>query len=561
VAVSGGVDSSALAFLLQRHFAEENAARNKQAKSAEIGVFIVDHKTRPESTKEAEGTADRLRSILGFTPKIITLQWPEGVEPSRLRNFESQARRLRYRALGKACRQYKISHLLLGHHADDVAETVLTRLSDGHARGLYGISNAAQIPECEGIHEVYESGSVGANRPSQNSPYLIEDGGVSIARPLLSFPKSRLIQTCHEAGIVWAEDKTNHDPTFTQRNAARALLQSSKLPAALRTDALLKLSNTFHRLSLQEFRHVQRLMNACQVKRFDIRSGMLHIKFPRFDEVITETDGPSMDLTSKHRIAMSFARQVLDMVSSHETIQLKKLAVLPGLFFPGEFSFPHPKQSKYTFGGVLIAKSASWNRKTSRDPAYRELKSMEWLLCRQPYESNKNKLPISLFAGANAVTNLPCDEATAEKFLSPYGTPDILTHGFSLWDGRFWIHVTHEQSYPLLVVPLTPPSRDKLIRKFARTPFATKFTESHRECTIDTARFTIPVIVTPPGAEIARGTVVAAPTLGLIRPGWETKVRWDIRYKKIPFDNLTKNEKKPYLRYHAAPLAMNVEES
>ena len=55
LAVSGGVDSMALAFLYAR-------ARDANSLLPKAHGFVVDHKARPESTEEAHWVADQLRS-------------------------------------------------------------------------------------------------------------------------------------------------------------------------------------------------------------------------------------------------------------------------------------------------------------------------------------------------------------------------------------------------------------------------------------------------------------------------------------------------------------------
>jgi tRNA(Ile)-lysidine synthase len=47
--------------------------------------------------------------------------------------------------------------------------------------------------------------------------------GVTLARPLLTIPKSRLVATLHKAKIAYADDPTNRDTAFT-RPRLRALL-------------------------------------------------------------------------------------------------------------------------------------------------------------------------------------------------------------------------------------------------------------------------------------------------------------------------------------------------
>lgn len=81
--------------------------------------------------------------------------------PSRLTNFESLARKHRYQALGRACKNYNIGALLLAHHEDDQMETMIMRLASGHrGRLLRTTKSGVGIPECEGMYGLHQSGKV-----------------------------------------------------------------------------------------------------------------------------------------------------------------------------------------------------------------------------------------------------------------------------------------------------------------------------------------------------------------------------------------------------------------
>lgn len=96
---------------------------------------------------------------IGMTSRILTLPWKDITgNPSQLPNFESLARKYRFQAIGKYCQKSDISSILLGHHADDQAETVLMRLAKGaRGVGLLGIKPSSPIPECEGIYGVHST--------------------------------------------------------------------------------------------------------------------------------------------------------------------------------------------------------------------------------------------------------------------------------------------------------------------------------------------------------------------------------------------------------------------
>ena len=170
VAVSGGSDSMALALLADGWV---------RALTGRLLAFIVDHGLRPDSAAEA----DRVRGWLearGIAAAVLR------GEASRRGSLQERARRLRHRLLSEACFSHDISHLLLAHHREDQAETVLMRMVRGSGlRGLAGIAPAALAP-----------GSTGR---------------VRLLRPLLSVPKARLRATLQAAGQEWVEDPSNAD--------------------------------------------------------------------------------------------------------------------------------------------------------------------------------------------------------------------------------------------------------------------------------------------------------------------------------------------------------------
>lgn len=184
------------------------------------------------------------------------------MEPCKLTDFESQARRLRYQALGKACAKERIGSLLLGHHCDDNAETVLFRVYTKRLKSaLKGMARSGRIPECEGIPGVDDSIVL------RDGKTWVAEQGVTIYRPLLAFPKSRLRATSRALKLDRVEDPTNRDPTLTARNAIRYLLQGNQLPQALQTSRLLKLMAATRALATE--RHASAL-NAFRSLHLDV---------------------------------------------------------------------------------------------------------------------------------------------------------------------------------------------------------------------------------------------------------------------------------------------------
>jgi len=186
LAISGGVDSMALATLC-------NQVRSFRLPP--VTAFIVDHRLRPGSAHEAQSVGNVLLS-LGIQYKILTADWKGIADPSQISNLESAARRMRFQALGRACADVGIDTLLLAHHADDQAETVLSRIHAGYlGSGLIGIQPKMPIGECHGMYKVSKSGTSRRLGTGKFTSLLVESGGVVIHRPLLDFTKSELIAT------------------------------------------------------------------------------------------------------------------------------------------------------------------------------------------------------------------------------------------------------------------------------------------------------------------------------------------------------------------------------
>ncbi len=116
VACSGGADSLALAL----------AVREVAAGRSVVGA-TVDHGLQPGSADRARGTADLLHRLGCADTRVLTVTVRgEG-------GLEAAARRARYVALAALARSLGPAEVpvLLGHTADDQAETVLLGLGRG----------------------------------------------------------------------------------------------------------------------------------------------------------------------------------------------------------------------------------------------------------------------------------------------------------------------------------------------------------------------------------------------------------------------------------------------
>src|SRR5271169_1673933 len=181
LAVSGGPDSIALMWLMARW-------RRSLARGPRLVAITVDHGLRSEAAREARDVKHLARTL---DVEHRTMRW-SGTKAKT--GLPAAARSARYQLLARAARACGATHVLTAHTRDDQAETLLMRLLRGS--GIAGLSAMARQSERE---------------------------GVLLARPLLDIPKSRLIATLNKAKIAFADDPTNHDPTFT-RPRLRALL-------------------------------------------------------------------------------------------------------------------------------------------------------------------------------------------------------------------------------------------------------------------------------------------------------------------------------------------------
>ncbi|KAI9143019.1 PP-loop family-domain-containing protein [Paraphysoderma sedebokerense] len=192
VAVSGGADSLALCVLLQKYFG-----------SNRIEAYTVDHKLRPESTQEARLVTEKLKG-LGINSKILTIDWtstPTSQRPTSAQ-LETLAREERFKLLSDACQKDRIRSLFLGHHLNDQIETSVFRLT--RASGIEGLGGMKIVSEV----------------PVKKDPWSTE---MELIRPLLGFPKDRLLDTCKHHDIDWIEDPSNSEHKH-QRNQIRSIL-------------------------------------------------------------------------------------------------------------------------------------------------------------------------------------------------------------------------------------------------------------------------------------------------------------------------------------------------
>lgn len=251
VALSGGVDSMALTFLL-RGFC--------RLKKIELIALTVDHKMRDISDKEADQVAEICAQNQIFH-QILEID-AENLPRS---NVESVLRSLRYEALHQFCVAHKIEFLFLGHQLDDIAENFLIRLFRGS--GLDGLSPIAEISNYKNLN---------------------------LVRPLLSVAKDDLREFLQQQNISWFEDETNEDEKFL-RNKIRNFLSSFEDKNLIQNrirNAALEISE------MRDFFDETMILEAKNVIKFD-KNGYFLLKIDKIKHFFSKNDTKNRQIISK----------------------------------------------------------------------------------------------------------------------------------------------------------------------------------------------------------------------------------------------------------------------
>tara|TARA_Y100000996_G_scaffold412780_1_gene399635 strand:+ start:707 stop:1732 length:1026 start_codon:yes stop_codon:yes gene_type:complete len=170
VAVSGGPDSLALAFLTKIYSIKYRL---------NCKYFIIDHKLRKESTLEARTVQKKLKD---FNIKLEILTW-KGKKP--IRNIQAIARKKRYELLFSKCKSLKIKNLILGHHLDDMYENFFIRMIRGSGlKGLVSFEKKAEV------------------------------NNVNLIRPLIKFNKEDLVFISKYVFNFFIKDPSNENLEF-----------------------------------------------------------------------------------------------------------------------------------------------------------------------------------------------------------------------------------------------------------------------------------------------------------------------------------------------------------
>ena len=476
---------------------------------------------------------------------ILTLKW-QHPEPAKLSNFEEQARDLRYRALAHACADHKSDVLMTAHHLDDQAEGILMGLKDRET-GLFirSIKKRAPIPESSGIYGVDFSGvlarrevkwratarneNANAKMKFWHSPdwtQVVEYGKVALIRPFLSLEKTTMIDICRSAVISWEDDATNTDVTVTPRNAIRNLLQENRLPLALRNGSLYgvnKRKQKRHDLACSIFRFAE---HCCEIITFDIRSGMLKVRFVQefFTTMASHLNSDMLKYT-----AAGVLETFLSPVSSYPSVKYESLEGAAVACFPDlpeaimNPDQPEKAASCLTTCGVLLRRSYEPHQtpKGNEDTSLPLDKDHVWTMSREPSWN----IPQLEFPNQDRPLTRRHDRLRVTRFSE-----------WQLWDGRYWIQIQNRTRANLMVRALQKADITEIKAFLSETQF--KDFHSHLNVVAPgKIRFTLPVLVKAPASETGHEEVIALPSLGKkgdfpVNRNLGTKdIDWRIRYK------------------------------
>ena len=478
-----------------------------------------------------------------------------------MNGFETQARRLRYRALGAACHRNHIRELLLAHHEDDQAELMLMKVADmgKHLWSLQPMcASEVNVPECWGMHGIHESGlrdfqatvpvpkqdrdgwelrdtTTSTELPSETFGINCEEGGIKLYRPLMYFSKGRLEATCRKHGVDWVEDETNKDVTFTPRNTVRSLLQQHVLPEALDKASMLTLATKIAETTREYRTRVDNLIRDTKFLSLDLRSGRLSVRLPQ--RRLSSRGYPETLLNEKLSIARTkatlFLTRLLSIVTPLENIKLSNVQavidlVYPDILGPGiDTQINITSSLKFTVGGALLQRLKAPAAEVGLDHVAALMPTFDneyiWVLTREPFR--RSELPCLIISPGRQDSGAgPNRQAlTFKQALTRSSYP-----AWELWDGRYWLRVFNYTDADLVVRPFRQGDLQMLKHQMLPAQFE-DLKKQLRVAAPGETRWTLPVIAETTSLERPLVLPTLRYDLALVPSG----LQWDIRYKYI----------------------------
>lgn len=183
VGVSGGPDSMALLYLLNKHAAPHRL---------NLIAAHVNHQLRGEESERDQALVEKTCTALGIKLEIKRADVNELRREQKL-SLEEAGRQARITFFHHLKEQYNAAYILLAHHRDDNIETMIFNMVRG--AGLRGMAGIAMFTR-------------------------------GILRPLLDFSKEELLEYCRHYAIPYAKDTSNTNTIFTRNYIRHVVIPS-----------------------------------------------------------------------------------------------------------------------------------------------------------------------------------------------------------------------------------------------------------------------------------------------------------------------------------------------
>ena len=229
LAISGGRDSMALLNLFYK---------------AQYNIFVinVEHGIRSKNSKRDSLFVEKYAKEHSIPFKCHGVDALEYAKTNQL-SVEAAAHNLRYEIFEKYLSDGTCDYIVLGHHKDDQAETILMHLLRGaNTKGL------------SGMREV-------------NGKYL---------RPLLKYNREEINQYIVENNIPYVDDETNEDGKYTRNKIRKYIKQLSESEPSI-VNSLVKLGHFAQEMD--------DLIKSC-LGDIDVKNNRVHVLIDRVDAIV-----------------------------------------------------------------------------------------------------------------------------------------------------------------------------------------------------------------------------------------------------------------------------------
>jgi len=285
LSISGGVDSMVLLHYLYHQKNDGNFS---------LSVAHIDHQKRINSKKDAELVKRTCRDL--NLPFYLYQLKDEDYD-----NFHDYAHKERYRFLSKTAKEIKADKIVLAHHLDDLAETIMMRMVRGSSfEGYQGILEKSTYDD------------------------------VFIIRPMLHVSKEVIINYQKDHNIVYRQDESNLENTYTRNRYRHQIMPLLKEENPKYKEKFLQFS-TYQKDAYDLIDHYAKSF----VNKYKISNQSIRIHIP--------------DFTNQFRIVqIDILKKIINTISSN-TLELSYINLMDML----EIIHGEKPHLRYMIGNVL----------------------------------------------------------------------------------------------------------------------------------------------------------------------------------------------------------------